>query len=53
MKEITLNELYEVITMNGLWATDSDGEREYGWTEDAVAEVLTDLNKLGYKIVKE
>lgn len=49
MQEITLEELYEVIKWRGLSAFDGDTET----TPLAVQQVLTDLNKLGYKIVKQ
>lgn len=53
MKEITLEELYEVITDTGLMVTGNNNRFSEHWTKEAVTQVLTDLKKLGYKIVKE
>lgn len=53
MIEITLEELYWAITHNDLRVTNHDGETDYETTHEAVSELLTDLKKLGYKIVKE
>ena len=41
-----------MITGNDIWVTYHDGETDHETTKEAVAEVLTDLKKLGYKIVK-
>jgi len=51
--EITLEELYEVIVKNGLAAFDEYGDHLQLATKILLKSFLTDLNKLGYKIVKQ
>lgn len=48
MQEITLEELYEVI-----WQVNTQSEGRRLEAKESVQLLLTDLNKLGYKIVKQ
>lgn len=52
MQEITLEELYEVFVNNKLYVSWGHLPLKND-TEAKLRQILTDLNKLGYKIVKQ
>lgn len=53
MQEITLEELYEVLIWTDLGIYLPNGSLNKTATKNETNNLLTDLNKLGYKIVKQ